>query len=95
MYSKGRHSTKSTKGVDRRRNEYKQLLRESVTPEDFKNLIEVVKTKALNGDIKAIQLMFDYTLGRPTQNIDLDTHQDEEINKIEVHIIRSNDETND
>lgn len=94
MYSKGRHSTKA-KGIDKRKNEYKQLLRESVTPEDFKNLIEVVKTKALNGDIKAIQLMFDYTLGRPTQSIDLDTHQDEEINEIQIHIIRSNDETND
>ena len=91
MFSKGRHSTKA-KGFDRRKNEYKKLLRESVTPEDFKRLLEVVKSKAFEGDIKAIQLLLDYTLGRPTQSIEIDQDQDEEIKQIEVHIIRPNDE---
>jgi len=94
MYSKGRHSTKA-KGFDRRKNEYKKLLKEAVTTDDFLKLLDVLKAKAYEGDIKAIQLLLEHTVGRATQSIEIDQDQDEEINEIQIHIIRSNDETND
>lgn len=94
-YANGRHSTKSTKAVDRRKNEYKKLLKEAVSTDDFLKLLDVLKTKAYEGDIKAIQLLLEHTVGRPTQSIEIDQDQDEGINEIQIHIIRSNDEAND
>lgn len=93
-HANGRHSTKSTKAVDRRKNEYKKLLKEAVTTDDFLKLLDVLKTKAYEGDIKAIQLLLEHTVGRPTQNIEIDQEQEEGINEITIHIIKNDDTQN-
>lgn len=93
-FSKGGHSTKSN-GIDRRKNEYRTLLKKAISNEDFTELIEVVKTKARNGCIKSIQLLFEYTLGRPTQSFEIDQPQDEQLNEIIVTIVRNEDEAKD
>lgn len=41
----------------------RKALFDCVTPEDMRALIEVLKEKALSGDVKAITLLFDRLLG--------------------------------
>ena len=68
----GGHSTKS-KGVDRRKNEYRKALEMASTVEDVKNVILKLKNVALSkGDVQAIKLYLEYYLGKPKESIDLD-----------------------
>lgn len=85
-YANGRHSTRSTKAVDKRRNEYRKALLEAVSPEDFIKLVSVVKTKAIEGDLKAITLLFEYCLGRPPQAIEIEPITQD--NEIQIHIVK-------
>jgi hypothetical protein len=68
----GGHSTKA-KGIDKRKNVYRDVIAESQTPEDVKNVLNMVKHKAIaDQDIAAAKLYLEYTLGKPDQTIELD-----------------------
>lgn len=68
----GGHSTKA-KGIDRRKNPFKDVIAESQTPEDVKAVLNMVKQKAMSEqDIPAAKLYLEYTLGKPDQTIELD-----------------------
>lgn len=68
----GGHSTKA-KGIDKRKNPFKDVIAESQTPEDVKAVLNMVKQKAITEqDIPAAKLYLEYTLGKPDQTIELD-----------------------
>jgi hypothetical protein len=90
LHSNGRHSTRSTKAVDKRRNEYRTALNEAVTIDEFKDIIEVVKTKSLNGCVKSIELILSYCLGRPPQGIEVEAVAEPD-NEIIVTIVNSSE----
>jgi hypothetical protein len=85
----GYHSTKA-KGIDKRKNEYKSALNEAVTIDEFKDIIEVVKTKSLNGCVKSIELILSYCLGRPPQGIEVEAVAEPD-NEIIVTIVNSSE----
>jgi len=64
------HSTKAA-GVDKRKNEYKELLDLAATPEEVVEVIRVLKTKAIEKqDVNAIKLFLEYYLGKPKETIE-------------------------
>lgn len=68
----GGNSTKS-KGIDKRKNPFREVIAESQTPEDVKAVLNMVKLKAISEqDIPAAKLYLEYTLGKPDQIIELD-----------------------
>lgn len=67
------HSTKVAPGkVDRRRNEYKNAIKQAFNEKEFLNVLEVLKRKALEGDIKAITVVMHYVLGKPTEHLQVE-----------------------
>lgn len=68
----GGHSTKA-KGIDKRKNVYREVIAESQTPEHVKAVLNMVRDKAIaEQDIAAAKLYLEYTLGKPDQTIELD-----------------------
>lgn len=68
----GGHSTKSKKGFDKRKNEYRKALEQAATVDDVVQVIEAVKTKAIKKqDIQAAKLFLEYYLGKPDQSLDI------------------------
>lgn len=64
------HSTK-TVGVDKRKNEYKELLDLAATPDEVVEVIKVLKQKAIEKqDVNAIKLFLEYYLGKPKETIE-------------------------
>lgn len=68
--SNGGHSTK-TNGIDRRKNEYKNAISKAITEDDIVNVLQSVRDKALRGDTRASELLLSYTLGKPSQAVEL------------------------
>lgn len=66
----GGHSTKA-KGVDKRKNEYKEALSIASTLDDVVEIIKVVKDEAKSGDLQACKLYLEYYLGKPIQTTDI------------------------
>src|SRR5207249_3361405 len=50
-----------------------------VTVDDMKHVAFILKEKAMAGDLVAIKLLFEYVLGRPTETVDPDRLDSEEI----------------
>ncbi len=69
----GGHSTK-TKGVDKRKNDYKKIVKEVVTDEELKKVILMILDKAItHKDIQAAKIILEYTLGKPDSSVDVTT----------------------
>lgn len=67
------HSTKA-KGIDKRKNEYKKAVEEAISYEDVVSLLRKATMIALSDKpdrLKAMQMIFDYTLGKAKESIDL------------------------
>lgn len=81
----GGNSTKA-KGVDRRKNEYKNVLEDALTHEQLTQVVKMLFTKArADEDVPAAKLLLEYYLGKPTQTIEQNnTHtiQDFDITKL-------------
>lgn len=60
----GGNSTKA-KGVDKRKNAYKNALAEASTVDEVKEVIEKLKKMAKSEDLQAIKLFLAYYLGNP------------------------------
>jgi hypothetical protein len=68
--SNGGHSTKA-KGIDKRKNEYLELLKEASTRDEIVKVIKTLKDKALKeSDMQAIKLFLEYYLGKPKETIE-------------------------
>ena len=78
----GGNSTKAL-GVDKRKNPYREVVRDAVTPEDLKKVFGMLMDKALKRqDTKAAQLLIEYTVGKPSQEIDLNVLESINFNKL-------------
>jgi len=67
----GGHSTKSN-GVDKRKNEYKDVLNDSLTAEDLKDVIQMLLTRSIDkSDIAAAKILMEYYLGKPQATVDI------------------------
>ena len=67
----GGHSTK-TKGADKRKNEYKDVVKSVVTVEKLAEVLTMLLGKAINEqDIPASKLLLEYALGKPTATKDI------------------------
>ena len=67
----GGHSTK-TKGADKRKNEYKDIVKSIVTVEKLGEVLKMLLGKAINEqDIPASKLLLEYSLGKPTETKDI------------------------
>ena len=66
----GGNSTKA-KGVDKRKNEYRELLDKAATPDEVIEVIKTLKVKAIEKqDVNAIKLFLEYYLGKPKETIE-------------------------
>jgi len=85
------HSTKA-KGVDKRKNEYRELLDLAATPDEVVEVIKTLKAKAIEKqDVNAIKLFLEYYLGKPKEtieniNIDANKLTPEEIKEISKNL---------
>ena len=71
----------SQKAVEAKR-EYRSLqsvAREGITPEDWQEILEVMKRKAKDGNLKAIELLRDSCGDKPTDRVEIAGSQDLEI----------------
>ena len=74
--SNGGHSTKAKKPIDRRKNEYKEALKEAATVDDVVDVIVKLKEVAGTGDIPAIKLFLEYYIGKPKDSVDITSNGD-------------------
>lgn len=74
------HSTKAKEGkIDKRKNEYREALKEACSKEDVIDVLRMLRDKAIKKqDTKASQIFLEYYLGKPNQSIDV-TSNDETI----------------
>lgn len=77
----GGHSTK-TKGVDKRKNEYRNALEDAADIDDVKDVLKSVLKQAKEGDLNASKLFLEYYLGKPKQTID--TNNTHTINDFDI-----------
>jgi len=67
----GGNSTKA-KGVDKRMNQYKDVVNNALTHEDLTEVFKMLYEKAtVKGDVKAAQILIEYTVGKPVQQTDV------------------------
>ena len=65
------HSTKA-KGVDKRKNEYKDVVKSVVTVDKLAEVLKMLLGKAIEEqDIPASKLLLEYSLGKPTETKDI------------------------
>ena len=72
------HSTKA-KGdkIDKRKNEYRNALKEAATKQDVIDVISMIKTKAIKDkDVQAGKLFLEYYIGKPKDSLDITTNGD-------------------
>lgn len=66
----GGHSTRS-RGLDKRRNQYKEVLDDSLTVDDISKVVKMLFKKATKDeDTNAAKILMEYYLGKPTQTIE-------------------------
>ena len=67
----GGNSTK-TKGVDKRKNPYRDIVKEVVTVDKLADVLKMLLGKAIEEqDIPASKLLLEYSLGKPTETKDI------------------------
>ena len=64
------HSTKA-KGVDRRKNDYKSVLENTLTHEDLGKVVKMLFNKAVeDNDTASAKILMEYYLGKPKETIE-------------------------
>jgi hypothetical protein len=59
----------------KREEKYLERFRRAVTLKEFEEASQVLVNKAIEGDINAIKLLFQYALGNPKQVVEASVHQ--------------------
>jgi hypothetical protein len=72
----GGHSTRTKDGtIDKRKNEYREALKEASTKQDVVDVINMIKTKAIKDkDVQAGKLFLEYYIGKPKDEVDITTN---------------------
>lgn len=64
------HSTKA-KGADKRKNEYKDVVKEVVSTYQLKRVLKMLLGKAIKDqDTTSAKLLLEYSLGKPTERVE-------------------------
>ena len=67
----GGNSTRSMNRFDKRKNQYKNVLDDSLNEEDISKVVKMLFKKAVKDeDTNAAKLLMEYYLGKPTQTIE-------------------------
>jgi predicted mannosyl-3-phosphoglycerate phosphatase (HAD superfamily) len=67
----GGNSTKS-KGIDKRKNQYKEILEDALSPSELIDLLVMLQDKAIKDkDIQAAKILLEYYIGKPQQRVDV------------------------
>lgn len=67
----GGNSTKA-KGIDKRKNEYKNIVKEVVTEQKLRELLMMLLDKAIDEqDLTACKMLLEYSLGKPKETKDV------------------------
>jgi hypothetical protein len=78
------HSTKA-KGADKRKNQYKDAVEQAATIEDVADVLKMLLSKAkTKQDVKAAQLFLEYTIGKPKQEMDINSTEGLSINFVDL-----------
>ena len=65
------HSTKS-KGLDKRKNQYKNVLAGTIKETDLAQVFQMLFDKAVQEeDVQAAKLIIEYAVGKPSQQLDV------------------------
>ena len=84
----GGNSTKA-KGFDKRKNEYKEVLNNAITPEELTSVVKMLLKKSVkDNDTMAAKLLLEYYLGKPQQSMDI-TSNDETLNIPIINFVKS------
>ena len=72
----GGHSTKAKNPLsDRRRHQFKDVIHRALAPQELEDVFKMLYDKAVNEqDTSAAKLLIEYTVGKPTQSIDVETN---------------------
>lgn len=74
----GGHSTAAKSPDDKRLNPMRKALQEAFTPEDVINVLKTLQVKAMDLDskdsVQAAKLFLEYALGKPKENIEINTN---------------------
>lgn len=58
------------KGIDKRKNGYKNILEDALTPDDLSKVVKMLYNKSINDeDVNASKILLEYYLGKPTQSV--------------------------
>lgn len=80
----GGHSTKA-KGSDKRKNQYRDAVEQAASVEDVADVLKMLLTKAkTKQDVKAAQLFLEYTIGKPKQEMDINSSEGLSINFVDL-----------
>ena len=80
----GGHSTKA-KGSDKRKNQYRDAVEQAASVEDVADVLKMLLTKAkTKQDVKAAQLFLEYTIGKPKQEMDINSSEGLSINFLDL-----------
>lgn len=78
------HSTKA-KGADKRKNQYKDAVEQAASIEDVADVLKMLLSKAkTKQDVKAAQLFLEYTIGKPKQEMDINSTEGLSINFVDL-----------
>lgn len=78
------HSTKA-KGSDKRKNQYRDAVEQAASVEDVAEVLKMLLTKAkTKQDVKAAQLFLEYTIGKPKQEMDINSSEGLSINFVDL-----------
>ena len=67
----GGNSTKAKGRFDKRKNQYKDILDDSLTADDLSKVVKMLFKKATKDeDTNAAKILMEYYLGKPTQTIE-------------------------
>ena len=88
----GGHSTKST-GIDKRKNQFKNILDEALEPDDISQILKMLHSKAVKDfDVQAAKILLEYYLGKPLQTIDQkNTHEIQENFPVSIVFTKQNE----
>jgi hypothetical protein len=80
----GGNSTKA-KGADKRKNQYKDAVEQAASIEDVADVLKMLLSKAkTKQDVKAAQLFLEYTIGKPKQEMDINSTEGLSINFVDL-----------
>jgi len=67
----GGHSTKSLDPNDRRKNQFKDVMQDSMSREELGKVFRVLYNEAIDGNIQAGKLLLEYSTVKPTAQVEI------------------------